>query len=122
MKSLIKLLLILVVVGGVILYFVSQRNNTSFSPSTIDLSVDCSEVDNVLVTSTVNVVVKNFSSRTHSDVSVKLVAYDDNDKVIKEKFTTFSRTLSPQSTFDKPVTLPAETKRCDCKIVSSHPH
>ncbi|GAB3700468.1 hypothetical protein GCM10027592_27430 [Spirosoma flavus] len=122
MKSLIRLLLILLVVGGVILYFVSQRNHTSFSPSTIDLSVDCTDLDNVLVTSTVNVVVKNFSSRTHSDVSVKLVAYDENDKVIKEKFTTFSRTLAPQSTFDKPVTLPAETKRCDCKIVSSHPN
>ncbi|GAB3996708.1 hypothetical protein GCM10028807_39950 [Spirosoma daeguense] len=122
MRALIRLLLIILVVGGVILYFVTQRNNTSFSPKTIDLSVDCSELDNVLVTSTVNVVVRNFSSRTHSDISVKLVAYDASDKVIKEKFTTFSRTLSPNSTFDKPVTLPAETKRCDCKIVSSHPH
>ncbi|GAB3796923.1 hypothetical protein GCM10028819_15400 [Spirosoma humi] len=121
MKALFRLLLVVAVLGGIILYVVSRQNNTSLSPQTIDLRVDCSDLENVLVTSTVNVVVENLSSRSHNDISVKLVAYDDDGKVLKEKYTTFSRTLSPNSNFDKPVTLPAETKRCDCKIVSSHP-
>lgn len=121
MKAFFRLLLIVVVLGGIILYVVSRHNNTSLSPQTIDLQVDCSDLENILVTSTVNVSVKNLSSRSHNDISVKLVAYDKEGKMLKEKYTTFSRTLSPNSIFDKPVTLPAETKRCDCKIVSSHP-
>ncbi len=121
MKGLFKLLLFVLLIGGIVLYVVSRHNNTSFTPQTIDLTVDCSDLENVLVTSTVNVVVKNLSSRSHNDVSVKIVAFDEAGKVLKEKYTTFSRTLSPDSNFDKPVTLPAETKRCDCKIVSSHP-
>ncbi len=120
MKALIRLVLVVLVLGGIILYVMSRFNNTSLTPQTIDLTVDCSDLENVLVTSTVNVVVSNLSSRSHNDVSVKIVAFDEAGKVVKEKYTTFSRTLSPNSNFDKPVTLPAETKRCDCKIVSSH--
>lgn len=121
MKSLIRLLILVLVVGGIVLYVVSRQNNTSLSADTIDLTVDCSDVENVLVTSTVNVVVKNFSSRSHNDISVKIVALDEGGNVVKEKYTTFSRTLAPKSNFDKPVTLPAETKRCNCQIVSSNP-
>lgn len=121
MKALIRLILLIVVVGGIVLYVVSRQNNTSFTPQTIDLAVDCSDLANVLVTSTVNVEVRNLSSRSHSDVSVQVRAFDEGGNMIKEKFTTFSRTLLPNSRFDKPVTLPSETKRCDCKIVSSHP-
>ncbi|MCK8494474.1 MULTISPECIES: hypothetical protein [Spirosoma] len=121
MKALIRLVLIVLVIGGIAIYFFSQYNNTSFKTQTIDLAVDCSDVDNVLVTSTVNVVVKNLSSRSHDDISVKIEAFDESGNQLKEKFTTFSRTLLPNSSFDKPVTLPAGTKRCDCKIVSSHP-
>jgi len=121
MKALFRLLLLVVVLGGLILYVVSRHNNTALSPQTIDLRVDCSDLDNVLVTSTVNVVVENLSSRSHNDISVKLLAFDESGKMLKEKYTTFSRTLSPNSQFDKPVTLPAGTKRCDCKIVSSQP-
>ena len=121
MKTFFRLLLIVLVLGGIALYVVSRHNNTSFLPQTIDLTVDCQNLDNILVTSTVNVAVKNLSSRSHHDISVKIVAFDGAGKVLKEKYTTFSRTLAPNSIFDKPVTLPAETKRCDCTIVSSHP-
>ena len=122
MKALIRLLLIVVVIGGVVLYVVSRKNNTSFSPQTIDLAVDCSDLDNMLVTSSVNVSVRNQSLRSHSDISIKLTAFDKSGNILKEKFTTFSRTLLPSSYFDKPVALPAGTKRCDCKIVSSRPN
>lgn len=122
MKVIIRLLLIVVVIGGIVLYVVSRKNNTSLSPETIDLAVDCPEPDNILVASSVDVSVRNLSSRSHSDISVKLTAFDKSGKVLKEKYTTFSRTLPPHSIFDKPVTLPAGTKHCDCKIVSSHPN
>lgn len=121
MKALIRLLLVVFIVGGVALYIISKRNHTSFSPQTIDLAVDCSELADVLVTSTVDVEVRNLSSRSHSDVSVKVTAFDEAGNVLKEKYTTFTRTLAPNSAFDKPVTLPAGTKRCDCEIVSSNP-
>ena len=121
MKALLRLLLLLVVVGGLVLYVISVRNNTSLTPQTIDLAVDCSDLNNLLVTSTVNVDVRNLSSRSHNDITVNITAFDEAGNIVKEKTTTFSRTLAPHSNFDKPVTLPAETKRCDCKIVSSHP-
>ncbi|MVM32758.1 hypothetical protein GO755_22145 [Spirosoma sp. HMF4905] len=121
MKALVRLIVLIVIIGSIALYVISKLNNTSLTLQTIDLGVDCSEVDNVLVTSTVNVVVKNHSSRSHNDVSVKIIAFDESGNKLKEKYTTFTRTLAPNSSFDKPVTLPAATKRCDCKIVSSHP-
>ena len=121
MKAFLKLLLFVGVLCGIALYVISRKNNTSFTPQTIDLAVDCSDLNNLLVTSTVNVDVRNLSSRSHSDISVKITAFDGAGNVLKEKNTTFTRTLAPNSTFDKPVTLPADTKRCDCKIVSSHP-
>ncbi|WP_420149351.1 hypothetical protein [Spirosoma sp.] len=121
MKVFIRLILVIAVVGGVLLYAMSRRNNTSFTPQTIDLAVDCSDLANVLVTSTVNVDVRNLSSRSHNDISVQIRAFDNDGNMLKEKYTTFSRTLLPNSHFDKPVTLPAETKRCDCKVVSSQP-
>ena len=121
MKSLLRIILVIVILGGIILFVVSRQNNTSLSGKTIDLAVDCSDVENVLVTSTVNVDVRNLSSRSHKDISVKITAFDEGGKVLKEKYTTFSRTLEPNSNFDKPVTLPPNTRRCDCKIVSSNP-
>ncbi|GAB4017766.1 hypothetical protein [Spirosoma koreense] len=121
MKALVRLILFLVVIGGIGLYIMSWSNNTSFKPQTIDLAVDCSDLTDVLVTSTVNVDVKNLSSRSHDNISVQVRAFDGDGKLLKEKYTTFSRTLLPKSHFDKPVTLPAQTKRCDCKIVSSNP-
>jgi hypothetical protein len=121
MKALLRFFLLLVIIGGLVLYVLSVRNNTSLSPQTIDLAVDCSDLSNLLVTSTVNIDVRNLSSRSHNGVTVKITAYDETGHLVKEKNTTFTRTLAPHSNFDKPVTLPAETKRCDCKIVSSHP-
>lgn len=121
MKVLFRLLVFILVVGGIALFVVSKYNNTSLKPETIDLTVDCSDLDNILVTKAVNVTVKNLSSRSHKDVSVKIVAFDAAGKVIQEKFTTFSRTLPAHSIYDKPVTLSTATKRCNCTIVDSHP-
>ena len=83
MKALLRLLLIIIVIGGIILYVVSLRNNTSFKPQTIDLAVDCSDLNNLVVTSTVNVDVRNLSSRSHSAISVKITAFDEAGNVLK---------------------------------------
>ena len=120
-KFLLWLIIIIALIGGGFLFFVSQQNNTSLTPETIDLSVDCSQLDDLLITKTVNVVVSNSSSRSHGDVSVRITAFDENGTQIKEKYTTFQRTLGPNDNFSKPVTLPARTQTCNCEVVSSNP-
>lgn len=92
------------------------------TPKTIDLSVDCSDLTNLLVTSTVNVTVSNNSSRTHNNVAVQLIGYDSDGNIIKQKTTTFDRTLEPNGSLTKPMTLPAKTKRCDCIVKNSEPN
>jgi uncharacterized protein YxeA len=120
-KILLWLIILIAIIGGGFLFFVSQENNTAITPETIDLSVDCSQLDDLLVTKTVNVSVSNSSSRSHNDVSVKITAFDETGNQIKEKYTTFQRTLGPNDNFSKPVTLPASTQTCNCEIVSSNP-
>lgn len=120
MKALFRILVVVLLIGGA-LYLFTRINNTSLKPETIDLTVECPPVDDMLVTATVDVTVSNLSSRSHKDVSVKIIAYDENDSVLKEKYTTFERTLSPHASFSKPVTLPVRTQRCSCEVVSSNP-
>ncbi len=91
------------------------------TPETIDLTVNCSEVNNLLITSQVTVEVLNNSSRTHNNVTVRITGYDKNGDITKEKETTFDRTLAPNGSLSKPITLPAKTKSCKCALVSSSP-
>jgi hypothetical protein len=91
------------------------------TPKTIDLSVDCSDLTNLLVTSTVNVTVSNNSSRTHNNVTIHLIGYDSDGNIIKEKTTTFARTLEPNGSLTKPMTLPAKARSCDCIVKNSEP-
>ncbi len=92
------------------------------TPKTIDLSVDCSDLTNLLVTSTVNVTVSNNSSRTHNNVTIHLIGYDSDGNIIKEKTSTFARTLEPNGSLTKPMTLPAKTSSCDCIVKDSEPN
>lgn len=91
------------------------------TPETIDLTVNCSAVTNLLITSEVTVEVLNNSSRTHNDVTVRITGYDSNGNITKEKETTFNRTLSPNGSLSKPISMPAKTKTCNCALVSSNP-
>jgi hypothetical protein len=91
------------------------------TPETIDLTVNCSEVNNLLITSQVTVEVLNNSSRTHNDVTIRITGYDENGNITKEKEKTFDRTLAPNGSLSKPITLPAKTKSCKCALVSSSP-
>lgn len=126
MKKIILIFLFLFLLG-IIGYLIML--NKGFDPSdvmntpkTIDLSVDCSDLTNLLLTSTVNVTVSNNSSRTHNNVTIHLIGYDSNGNIIKEKTTTFARTLKPNGSLTKPMTLPAKTKSCDCIVKNSEPN
>lgn len=90
-------------------------------PETIDLTVTCSEVNDLILTTEVNVTVKNNSSRFHHDVTVRVTGFDVNGNITKEKTSTFKRVLGPNSSFSKPITLPPRTKSCKCVIESSNP-
>ena len=109
-----------------IAYIIIQKNGVKVdslinSPDTIDLTVNCSEVNNLLITAGVTVEVLNNSSRTHNNVTVRITGYDANGNITKEKVTTFERTLEPNGSLKKPITMPAKTKTCNCSLVSSNP-
>ncbi len=126
MKKFLIILLILALLSAGAYIFLAKHgydtNSILNTPQTINLSVSCSDVTNLLVTSEITVTVQNNSSRTHNDVTVRLTAYDGDNNIIKEKTTTFDRTLESNGTLSKSVTLPAKTKRCDCVIESSNPN
>lgn len=120
-KTILLTILVIGIIAFCALSFFSQQNNTSLTPETIDLTVDCSNVSDLLVTASVDVNVTNLSSRNHNDVSVKITAFDESGNNIKEKYTTFERTLPANGNLSKPVLLPASTSRCECELVSSNP-
>jgi hypothetical protein len=91
------------------------------APKTIELTVDCSTPENMLVTSTTNVTVTNHSTRTHNNVTIRVAAYDKKNNLIKEKYISFERTLNPNSILSKVVTLPARARKCDCTVENSSP-
>lgn len=124
MKKRSSFLLKLIIIGGIIggvLYFISKTNNTTISPETIDLSVDCSQIEDLLITKAVKVEVNNLSPRTHNNITVKLSGYDSGNNLVKEKVTTFERSLGANQSFSKPVTFPPKIRSCNCEIISSSP-
>ncbi len=122
MKKLL-FIIILLALAGCIAYIVLQKNGFSDNsivnlPETIDLTVSCSDVRDLLVTAEASISVKNSSSREYNHVTVRVTGYDNNDEITKEKSITFDRTLGPNSSLSKPVTFPARTKSCKCVIES----
>ena len=117
------LLLALLAMGGYIFLAENGHNMESIlnAPKRIALKVDCSAVEDLLVTSTVTVTVSNGSSYTHNNVRVKVTAYDEAGGVLKEKEALFSRSLPPDEKISKPITLPSQTQKCDCVILDSDP-
>jgi hypothetical protein len=91
------------------------------SPDTYDLSVDCSQVDNALLKSVVNVTVGNSSERIHHDITVHITAFDANGDELMSKNTVFDRTLGPHEQFSKPIFVPVKTVRCNCVVEDSNP-
>jgi len=123
-KILIALLVLAVVGGGGYIYMIENGytfDSITNTHNTIDIGVSCGNVENALVTSTVTVTVNNYSSRIHSNVEVRLVAYDKRGNIIKEKNTVFFRDLNEHGSLMKVVTLPAKAVSCDCVVSDSSP-
>jgi hypothetical protein len=125
MKKILITLLTIAAIGLVAFFVLESKGYKGSSilntPETIDLSVSCSQPTNLLVTSEVTVSVQNNSSRTHNNVTVRVTAIDSDGNVIKEKTTTFDRTLEPNGSFSKLITVPAKAKSCNCVLESSDP-
>lgn len=123
-KIIITLIIFAALLGGAYIYM-NENGHTfesiSNSPNKIGLSVNCGSVNNALATSTVSVKVNNNSSRTHNNVTIRIVAYDKKGNIVKEKETVFLRTLSKHGSLMKVVTLPAKAVSCDCVVLNSSP-
>jgi hypothetical protein len=123
MKKLLITLLFVALIAA-IAYIILLKNGHDLdsivnTPKTIDISVQCPKVENMLLTSLVNVTVVNNSNRIHNNVTVRLTAYDEKNNIIKQKEVKFDRILDPNGSLSKPVTLPVKAKTCDCVVESS---
>lgn len=119
------MLVLALIGGGFYVYMVQKGHNLESilnTPKKIELKVECSEVENLLVTSTATLTITNLFERTHKNVTVRVTAYDKNDYVLKQKNITFENTLQPNGSLNKTILLPAKTKRCEGIIIDSNPY
>jgi hypothetical protein len=125
MKKFLIFILILGCAGGGIYIYLIQNGHTTESilntPDKIDLSVNCSPIESLILTATAEVTINNSSIRNHKNVTVHITAYDKNGNIIKQKDTQFLRDLEPNGFLSKTITLPAKTVECDCVILDSNP-
>lgn len=126
MKKLFKFIFVIAIIGaGIYIYMIQNGHNLESmlnTPKKIELRADCSEIENMLVTSSTNLTITNLFERTHNNVIVKVTAYDKYSDIIKQKNITFERTLEPNGSLTKSILLPAKTKSCDCIILDSNPN
>jgi len=121
----IFILLVALVGAGIVIYMMRQGHDFESilnTPDKYDLRIECSDVENLLLTTTVNATVRNTSDRKHEDITIRITGYDSDGIITKQKETTFLRVLGPQEDMMKPITLPAKTVSCDCIIISSNPN
>lgn len=91
------------------------------TPKKIELTAECTDLQNLLIVSTANLTVKNLLNRTHKDVTTRVTAYDINGNILKQRTILFDKTLRANSSLKKLIRLPYKTKRCDCVILNSFP-
>lgn len=128
MKNFIIIILTLIVIALVVVgigYFTLTQKGYDYNsiqnlPNTVSIEVDCSDIRNLGITSTVNVIINNRSSNQYNNVMVEIQGYDQNGNLVKSKTTTFDRTLHPNGTLSKPITLPAKVRRCNCIVANSN--
>lgn len=88
---------------------------------TYDVIAECSNIENLVLTSVTELTVTNNGAKNHKDVAVRVTAYDINGDIIKQKNVRFDRDLLPNSSMSKPITIPAKTEKCNCVILDSNP-
>jgi len=129
MKKLVTIILAIALVAAIAYIYLLQSgydikaffDKPKIAIKRIELRADCSPVQNLLVTSTVNVKVKNFLNRSHNNVTVRVTAYDKNKKVIKRKNIVFEETLLAHDSLVKPILLPAKARTAKCVFIKSNP-
>lgn len=89
---------------------------------TYELTAECSNIENLVVTSVTELTVTNKGNKNQNDVVVRLTAYDKNNDIIKQKNIRFERTLQANSSLSKPITLPSKAVKCNCVILDSQPN
>jgi hypothetical protein len=117
--------IIILALAFCIAYIILQKNGFNDNaiiniPKTIDITVSCSEIRNLIVTSEADITISNSSSRSYNNVTIRVTGYDKNGDITKAKSITLDRTLEPNSSLTRPVTFPARTKSCKCVIESSN--
>jgi len=126
MKKLFKFIIIITLIGAGFYIYMTQNGHNLKSilntPKKIELRVESSGVENLLVTSSTNITVTNLFERTHNNVTVRVTAYDKNDYVVKQKNVTFENTLMPNGSLTKLIFLPAKARRCECIVIDSNPN
>jgi hypothetical protein len=90
-------------------------------PNTIDLNLECSQVNYLVLASEVSLVVENLSDRTHDNVSVRITGFDKFGKQIIEKIVSYELAIGPRERIPKMVGLPAKVRSCKCELLSSRP-
>lgn len=126
MKKLLKFILVIILLFAGFYIYMSQKGHTLQSilntPKKIELKAECSNFENLIITSSVNLTVTNLFTRTHNSVTVQVIAYDKNNGIVKQKNVVFENTLNPKSSLSKIVLLPAKAKSCECIVVDSNPN
>jgi len=134
MKNLFKIILAIALIAAVAYIFLLQygydindikalfdKSKTEVTVKRVEIRSKCSGVVNLLVTSTVDVTVKNYYNRAHNNVTVRVTAYDKKNKIIKQKDIVFEETLMPHDSITKPILLPAKARKTKCVFVKSSP-
>lgn len=125
MKNLLIVILLLIITSMVAFYFLKNKGHDTESiinrVQRIDIKVECSRVQNMLLASTVTVFADNLSSRTHENVTVRITGFDKRGNRVKRKETSFLRKLEPNSSISKIITFPPKVKRCECALIDSNP-
>lgn len=124
MKLSKKFLLVVIIILGVYIIMINNGHDLKSiinTPKKIELVADCSQVRNLLIVSNTNLTISNKFNRTHKNVKAKVIAYDKNENIIKERLISFNEILKPNNSLSKLIRLPAKTKKCKCLVVDSNP-
>ncbi|MEN8186536.1 MAG: hypothetical protein ABFR05_05350 [Bacteroidota bacterium] len=88
-------------------------------PKTIRLKAECSDIENLVLTSVTELTISNSGNSNYNEVTVRVTAYDENDDIIKQKNVVFNRILQSKGILSKPITLPVKAIKCNCVILNS---
>lgn len=124
MKNFLSNVVVIGLIIAVGYYFLKENGYNLESilnkTKTIELRADCSNIENLVLTSVTELTVLNSGDENHNSVTVRITAYDQNNDIIKQKNVRFERILKAKGRLSKLVTLPSRTMKCNCVILNSN--